>query len=54
MKRRYRTTHFAIWRGLAVLLPLLFLIAGFIHYQQSGSAAPVQLAPPADVQGNAQ
>lgn len=47
MKRKHRTAHFAIWRGLAVILPLLFVIAGLIYFQQSADQAPVQLTPPA-------
>ncbi len=46
MKRRHRTTHFAIWRGLALVLPLLFVIAAIIRYQQTADPAPQQLAPP--------
>ncbi len=51
MKRRHRTAHFAIWRGLAFILPLLFAIAGIIHYQQSSDHAPIQLSPPTANQG---
>jgi hypothetical protein len=54
MKRRHRTAHFAIWRGLALILPLLFAIASIIHYQQSGDSAPIQLSPPAVIQGEPQ
>lgn len=46
MKRIHRTSHHAIWRGLAVMLPLLILIAVVIRVEQLGDAAPVQLAPP--------
>ncbi len=50
MKKRHRTAHFAIWRVLTLILPLLFAIAGIIRYQQSADHAPVQLAPPATSQ----
>lgn len=46
MKRRHRRTHHSVWTFLAVLLPLILVVAMAARRTGPLETAPIQLAPP--------
>jgi hypothetical protein len=46
MQRAHRTAHRRIWRGLAVLLPLILLTAFALRQYRLPDPPSLRLAPP--------
>jgi hypothetical protein len=46
MRRRHRSVHRTIWLALAVLLPLMLIIAMSVRRDGPIEAPVIQLAPP--------
>lgn len=46
MRRRHRTAHRAVWIALAVVLPLILIVAMTVRRNGPLEAPAIQLAPP--------
>jgi hypothetical protein len=46
MLRKHRSTHGAIWRTLALAIPLILVAGLYIRLRAPAADAPVRLAPP--------